>query len=358
MTKREAVIATLNHKSSEFVPGWSFFSTPQAEKLLLPEICSNDPDEYQIKFAEATGSCLLSVAGNLGGRLIEKKEHSEVVELDNGTRRLIVSEPEWFYETLSRPLDGKTNLDEFHLPDVNSYPQRWANVKNTVDRFHEAGFFVRGTLDGFYAGIWEHCRKIDEFLLDIAEGSTFAEELVNTWGQFMYDSAGKLLECDVDGLWWTDDLGCNTGPLMSPECYRKYFFPWHKKTAKLAHKYGKVAMMHSHGNINALLPNIVETGIDLLDPVGPSDGMDIEALKKTYGDRLSFSGGISRFIADMSIEQLRGHLEDVYRIGSQGGGFLPCEEGGVPKNMTKSNYDEYLKIRLELSKKYAQIQDL
>jgi len=177
--------------------------------------------------------------------------------------------------------------------------------------------------------------------------------LVDRWGEFVCACAEKLLECGVDAILWTDDLGSNTGPVMSPECYRRYFFPWHRRAAEIAHSFGKAAMMHSHGNINLLLPDIAATGIDLLDPVGPSDGMDLAWLKETYGTRLSFSGGISRYIAEMSEEELAGHLGEVYRIGSRGGGFLPNEEGGVPKNMARDRFARYLEMRRDLSLKYA-----
>ena len=353
MTHREAVHATLRREPAEFIPGWTFFSTPQAQEILLPGIAGDTSDDRKISFARATGSSVLDVSGNLQGRVIEEDETHFIVEADNGMRRLVVTQPEWFYETLSRPLDGTYDLDKMHLPDVNSYPEHWDGVAKSVDRFHEEGYFVKGTLDGFYAGIWEHCRRIEEFLLDLAEGSEFADNLVNRWGAFVCDCAGKLLDCGVDAIFWTDDLGSNTGPLISPECYRRFFFPWHKRASDLAHRHGRFAMMHSHGNINKLLPDIVETGINVLDPVGPSDGMDLKHLKETYGDRLSFSGGISRFIADMSIAELRAHLEEVYRIGSKGGGFLPNEEGGVPKNMSKENFEEYLRMRGEMSRRYA-----
>ena len=354
MNHRQAVIATLKREPAEFVPGWSFFSTQQAEKLLLPDLHADGPDDYQIKFAQATGSSLLMVSGGLQGHVVEEREDSHIVELDNGTRRLIVSKPEWFYQTLSRPMDGHYDLDKLKLPDPNSYPKHWEQVKRSVQRFHEAGYFVRGHVDGFYAGLWEHCRCIEDVLMDLAEDTEFAERLVNKWGAFLYESAGKLVVCGVDCLWWTDDLGSNTGPVMSPYAYRKYFFPWHKRTVELAHQNGKFALMHCHGNINLLLPDIVATGIDVLDPVGPSDGMNLKQLKETYGNRLSFSGGISRFIADMSIDQLRAHLEEVYSVGSRGGGFFPNEEGGVPRDMAPANYRAYLQIRGELSRKYAQ----
>jgi len=353
MNARESVLATLRHQHSERVPGWLFFSTPQAEQELLGDLHAADGVDYQIKFAHATDGSTAAVSGNLQGHIVERDDYHEIVELDNGTRRLIVFKPEWFYETLWRPMDDTDDLEQLWLPDVNSYQTYWDQTARDVQRLQAAGLFVKGTLDGFYAGIWEHCCKIDKFLLALAEGNEFAQGLVDKWGAFKLTCAKKLIEAGVDALWWTDDLGSNTGPLMSPACYRKYFFPWHRRAADLAHQHGIIAMMHSHGNINQLLPDIVATGIDLLDPVGPSDGMNLKEVKEKYGQRLCFSGGISRFIADMSPAQLRTHVEEVYRIGSKGGGFLPCEEGGVPKNMPKEHFKHYLDIRAEMSRKYA-----
>ncbi len=325
MTPREAVIATLKREPSEFVPGNVFFSTAQAEKILLPGPCSKaeeDLDGYKMEFARATGSCIIDVSGNLRGRLVEKTENSMIIELDNGTRRLIVMEPEYFYDTLSRPMDGHYDLTKMNLPDPDTYQDYWDGVAESVKKFKEAGFWVNGTLDGFYAGLWEHVRRIEDVLVDIAEDTPFAKELVDMWGTFKCKCANKLLECDVDGIWWTDDLGSNTGPIMSPKAYKKFFWPWHKRAAEIANEYGKVAMMHSHGNINMLLPDMVETGIDVLNPIGPSDGMDLKHVKETYGDRLCLCGGISKFLADMSVNQIREHLDEVYRVGSKDSGFI------------------------------------
>lgn len=353
MNHRQAVQATLEREPADFVPGWTFFSTPQAEALLLPDVGGDDGDDRQIALARATRSSVLSVSGNLQGRLLEDHGDWMLIELDNGTRRRIVSEPEWFYETLSRPLDGAPDVDQMHLPTMDDYAPHWSAVARSVARFHDEGYYVRGTLDGFYAGIWEHCRQADEFFLDLAEDSELARGLVDAWGEFVCACAERLIECGVDAIWWTDDLGSNTGPVMSPACYRRYFQPWHKRAAEIAHRRGRMAMMHSHGNINLLLPDIVDTGIDLLDPVGHSDGMNLAELKERYGDSLCFSGGISRFIAGMTVDELRAHLEEVYRTGTRGSGFLPAEEGGVPRDMAPEAFSAYREIRAELSLRYG-----
>lgn len=353
ITPREAVRSVIRKEAVEYVPGFSFFSTPQAQQTLLPGIVHDGSEQARIDLARATNSCFADVSGNIQGKSFEKHPDREIIELDNGTRRLIVNEPEWFYETLWRPLDDTDNVDEMILPSVESYDHYWQEVSSAVQRFKQEGFFVRGTLDGFYAGIWEHCCKAEKFMMELADNTDFAHELVSRWSNFVLDNAEKLIECGVDGIWWTDDLGSNTGTIISPDCYRAYFKPLHTQAATLAHEHNVVAMMHSHGNINSLLDDIVETGIDVLDPVGPSDGMVLESIKEQYGDHLTLSGGISRFIGSMSRNELYSHLDEVYRTGSQNGGFIAAEEGGVPKDMSAESYECYLQFRRELRYTYA-----
>lgn len=349
MTQKEAVLATIKHKTTEFIPGFCFFSTPQAEEMLLANNMKGR--SRAVTIAKALSNCMIDVHGNLRYRVIEEGDNYEMQEFENGTRRLVNFQPEWFYENQFRPLDSCEDIDKLNLPDVNN-PDRWVDQKETIKRFSDEGFFTRGTLNGFYSGVWYYCRKYEEFVIDLAEGSDFVRNLIRTWGNFILGSARQLLECGVDSIYWTDDLGSNEGLLISPDMYREYFFPWHKKAADLAHEYGKIAIMHSHGNINKILPDIIETGIDILDPVGPSDSMDIRTIKETYGKRITLMGGISRFIGTMSKEELKAHLEDVYSVSSKGG-IIPMEEGGVPKNMTQENFNYYVKLRKELSYKYA-----
>ena len=353
MNQREAVLATLRREPVEFVPRSILFSTPQAQQVLAPIAEDiDDGDERQIALVKSTGSCFVSVSGHLRTHVVEKGENRRVVEYENGARRLIVSQPEWYYKTLSRPLDETEDLSALRLPDA-SKADRWTDAETSIRRFREAGYFIRGTIHGFYSGAWYYSRSIDRFLLDLAQGGDFIEGLLSMWGNFQLASAKALLERGVDGIYWCDDLGDNRGTLISPEMYRRYFFVWHRRAAELAHQYGAVALMHSHGNINKLMGHIVETGIDMLDPVGPSDGMDLRSLKERYGDRLSFMGGISRFIGEMSSEQLDKHVRQVYEAGCAGGGFIPSSEGGVPRNMTPESFERYLQLHRRFSEEYA-----
>jgi uroporphyrinogen decarboxylase len=147
---------------------------------------------------------------------------------------------------------------------------------------------------------------------------------------------------------WVDDLGYKGGTFMSPEMYEDMIYPWHVKATELAKKYGAFVNMHSHGNINAIVPLLVEAGLDVLNPVGPMDNMDLKTLKEKYGDDICFQGGLSRYIGFMSLEELREHLLDRLRVGTPGGGFILSSEGDIPVEMSMENFKAFLKM----SRKY------
>jgi len=106
--------------------------------------------------------------------------------------------------------------------------------------------------------------------------------------------------------------------------------------------------MHSHGNINAVVPLLVEAGLDVLNPVGPSDNMDLAVLKKLFGDHLCLQGGLSKHIGFMNNKELRQHIVDRLRIGSPGGGFILSSEGSLSYEMSENHFLAFVK----LSRKY------
>ena len=136
-----------------------------------------------------------------------------------------------------------------------------------------------------------------------------------------------------------DDLGMTDGPMMSPRSYRRLIKPHQAELLDVIHKNtpGKV-FFHSCGNIYRLLGDLVEVGVDLLNPVQVSAGEmgDTARLKREFGDRLSFCGGI-----DTQRVMPRGTPDDVRRevrrrIGdlAPGGGYVAaavhCLQPDVP----------------------------
>ncbi|MDW8004006.1 MAG: uroporphyrinogen decarboxylase family protein [Thermofilaceae archaeon] len=103
--------------------------------------------------------------------------------------------------------------------------------------------------------------------------------------------AKMLAEAGVDQVYSGDDVGAQTTMMISPELWRRLLKPRYKRLADLIHKYGAFFHFHSDGWIEPIIPDLIEIGVDVLDPLQP-EAMNVGRIKKLYGDRLSFEGCI------------------------------------------------------------------
>ena len=161
------------------------------------------------------------------------------------------------------------------------------NLKENTDAYvlvliwgshFEKAYFARG-IENFLAdlaGEPEYAQKLLDFI--IRKNMVMLENIVHTPG--------------VDGILLGSDWGAQTDLLMSPECWREMIVPGEKREYDLIHEAGVDVWVHSCGNIQRILPDLTELGVDALNPVQP-ECMDIYKLKEMYGDKITFWGGIS-----------------------------------------------------------------
>lgn len=103
--------------------------------------------------------------------------------------------------------------------------------------------------------------------------------------------AALLAEAGVDQVYSGDDVGTQTTMMISPGLWRRFLKPRYEKLARTIHKRGAFFHFHSDGWIEPIIPDLIEIGVDVLEPLQP-EAMDIASVKRLYGDRLSFEGGI------------------------------------------------------------------
>ena len=97
---------------------------------------------------------------------------------------------------------------------------------------------------------------------------------------------------NVDAVFMTDDWGTQQSLMISPELWRKFFAARYRRICEEAHRFGMDVIFHSCGNVLPIVGDLIDAGVDVLDPVQP-DAMDLEALAREYGGKVAFSGGIS-----------------------------------------------------------------
>jgi uroporphyrinogen decarboxylase len=110
--------------------------------------------------------------------------------------------------------------------------------------------------------------------------------------EIQFSALDRILSKDyVGAVWAIDDLAFGSGPMISPVAYREHVFPWYREMARRCHAKDRIYIMHSDGDLTKLMPDLIDVGIDLLQPIDPSC-MDIVKTKQEFGDRICLAGNV------------------------------------------------------------------
>lgn len=173
-------------------------------------------------------------------------------------------------------------------------------------------------------------RRIDNFMMDLYTDPGEVEKLLDALMELHLSSLQKV--CTVVGdvvdiIRFGDDLGMDSGPFMSPQIYRKLFKPRHKILCDFVRKNSRMhTLLHSCGSIYQLIPDLIDVGYDILNPVQTNCAdMDAVRLKKEFGDDVTFWGGgcDTRFVLNnASPREVADHVRRQIDIFAPGGGFI------------------------------------
>jgi uroporphyrinogen decarboxylase len=127
----------------------------------------------------------------------------------------------------------------------------------------------------------------------------------------------------------TDDFGSQHDLMISVDCYRRWFKPLQKRFIDLAHQAGALVMHHDDGAIRRIIPDLIEVGVDMLNPIQHvCPGMGMAGLKRDFGGSLSFHGGVDNqdVLPHGSVEDVRREVRDCMGLLGAGGGYIlaPC----------------------------------
>ncbi|MBN1834738.1 MAG: methyltransferase [Spirochaetales bacterium] len=255
---------------------------------------------------------------------------------------------------------GATFFDQACFPYVDGYPDSFGDLPAAMGKVLWAAMVHSPWDHAGEAGFWEELRRralqlreetdyalvvvagcnlfewgtflrrMDNFLMDLYTDSRNVERLLDALMEIHLGTLEKVCAAvgDVaDILRFGDDLGMDSGPFMAPEVYRKLFKPRHARLCDYVHENSAMkTYLHSCGSIYQLIPDLIEAGYDVLNPVQTSAAeMDPAILKSEFGRDICFWGGgadTRRALNNGTPEQVRRHVRERLEIFSPGGGFV------------------------------------
>ena len=149
-----------------------------------------------------------------------------------------------------------------------------------------------------------------------------------------------------DAIKWWDDMGYTHKQFFSLRTYRELLKPAHKKAIEWAHKKGVKVNLHSCGDINPFVPELVEIGLDALNPLQVNAGMNPVELKKTYGKILTLQGGINAVLWP-DIDAIEEEIKRVLPIMKESGGYIFSSDHSVPPLVSFENYQHIVRLAKE-----------
>lgn len=196
-----------------------------------------------------------------------------------------------YTEIATHPLSDSAAISAYQPPDPNRL-ELYRDSERMLRDFKDEYWIVGVTVTTIFETAWA-LRGLEQMMLDMATEPEIANHILEIPFRYHLTAAKKLVEMGVDMIWTGDDVGTQHRMLISPGMWRKYFKPRMAvfiSELKAINPKIKVAY-HTDGNVEPIIPELIEIGLDVLNPIQPAS-MDPAQMKKRYGKQLSFWGTI------------------------------------------------------------------
>jgi uroporphyrinogen decarboxylase len=250
----------------------------------------------------------------------------------------VASTPEFLDFTIKDP-------DSWQAAKKRMTPSRerinWDHLKRNYPLWREKGYWVQGNFWFGFDVTHSWAVGTERVLMAMLEEPEWISDMFNHYLDVHIALFDMILDAGFqpDGIRWPDDMGYKHSQFFSLSAYREILKPVHKRAIDWAHARGLKAHLHSCGDVNPFVPELLEIGLDALHPLEVKAGMNPVELKKKYGDRLVLHGGINAVLWDDK-EAIIAEIARVVPEMKERGGYIFSSDHSVPSSVSLENFRE------------------
>jgi len=319
MHSRERVQTAFSRHTPDRVPVFAEY-VPEVKNKLLEYFKTDDPHKMSV----AIGNDMLVHSAGIATSCYGPSE--EYVCPWGCTWKYFANESGSYTEIIRHPLgddpDGE-KLRKYTIPDPDA-PEVYLPMRRLVKEYGKTHFLCGAVPCSFFEAAW-YTHGLEETMMDMVLRPDYVEALFDKVMQFPLRAGTHMVEEGADMIWLGDDVGMQERMIMSPVIWRQMLKP---RLATLISAFKKknrnvLVAYHSCGNIEPIIGDLIEIGLDVLNPIQPL-AMDAAELKRKYGDRLSFWGSIciQKTLPYGSIDDIRNEVRQRMETIGKGGGLL------------------------------------
>ncbi len=214
----------------------------------------------------------------------------------------------------------------------------WDWLKNNYDRFRAEGRWIEANFWFGFDVTHSWMSGTETVLVAMIEEPEWAVDMFETYLDRCIALFERIWDAGYrfDAINWPDDMGYKGTTFFSNEMYRELLKPTHKRAVDWAHAHGIYARLHSCGNVMTRIDDLVEIGIDCLNPLEVKAGMDPVGLKKRVGDRLVLHGGINAVLWD-DREAIVSSIRETIPKLKENGGYIFSSDHSIPNSVSLEN---------------------
>lgn len=214
----------------------------------------------------------------------------------------------------------------------------WKRLKDNYDKWVAEGRWI--TADFWFGFDVTHSWTVgtETLLIAMYEEPEWCRDMFETYLNSCIGLFQKIWDAGYrfDCIYWPDDMGYKNTTFFSNTMYRELLKPVHKRAVDWAHAKGIYAHLHSCGDIMTRIDDLVDIGIDALNPLEVKAGMDAVKIKRELGDRLVLHGGINA-VNWSNIDAIMAEIEEKVPILKENGGYIFASDHSIPNDVSLEN---------------------
>lgn len=348
---KQRFITALKGGIPDYVPLFDFLCSQNLVEQLLgfrPKYYEA-PDVINVSLKLGLDGAFIPYGGFKGYTARVNKKVDEMTYIDEWGTTYKDTGASWpVAAPIGYPIREKFNLHGYKSPDplLSSRLDGILDaMKSSNDRIAIVGG-INGPLTVAYT-----LAGLDTLMLGIYEDPSFVDDLLKIGYEYYYVACQQMIDAGVDVICIAEDMGYSNSLFMSPASYRRHLFPLLQNLIQLIKNSGLPVFLHCDGNINSILDDLVEMGINGLHPLERKSHMDIVSIKQKYGNRLCLIGNVdaTTTLSSGKPYDVRTEVIQLLEKVAPAGGFILASDSDLRNDMPIEN----ILTMIDIGKKYG-----